>query len=101
MGAGAASKDVRRASALTTPVHSSRGSGSYSPSQVPDSVVTRCCKLDLGARPQLRLAQVVGEEAPILYWRPTEPRDLPRILELANSDVMSIYGEADDIPAML
>ncbi|XP_052123419.1 cilia- and flagella-associated protein 61 [Frankliniella occidentalis] len=42
------------------------------------------------------------EGPPIAFWRPTEPRDLPRILELAEqSDATSIFGEVEDIPATL
>ncbi|KAJ1522714.1 hypothetical protein ONE63_001874 [Megalurothrips usitatus] len=59
-------------------MHSSRGSGSYSP------------------------IQMTGVEGPpVAYWRPTEPHDVPRILELADSDLKSIFGEVEDIPTML
>lgn len=52
----------------------------------------------------LRGAQMVGVEGPpVAYWRPTELKDLPRIMELVDSsaETSAIFGEAEDIPAML
>ncbi|KAK3911366.1 Cilia- and flagella-associated protein 61 [Frankliniella fusca] len=76
---GRARRDTPRGSVQSTPVHSSRGSGSYEP------------------------LQMMGVEGPpVAFWRPTEPRDVPRILALAQqSDAMALFGEVEDIPVLL